>query len=81
MDQNQYFKNPILDYLRDTLDLFATAVAQVIEAGVRKLPILEEQLNIHAMLTENEWVLHHQRYPQEATAMTGFPARSTVKRR
>ncbi len=44
MDQDQNFKNLILDYPREAIAFFAAAEANAIDADVRLLPIREEQL-------------------------------------
>lgn len=45
MSHDQNFKNLILDYPQDAVRFFAAAEAQAIDAGVRILPIREEQLH------------------------------------
>ncbi|MFE8031882.1 DUF4351 domain-containing protein [Thiohalocapsa marina] len=62
---------------------------EVIAAATRGLTELEPDperrlkyadfIDIYAMLDENEWQAYRQRYPQEATTMTGFAARFTEK--
>ncbi|KAA6185102.1 DUF4351 domain-containing protein [Thiohalocapsa marina] len=64
---------------------------EVIAAATRGLTELEPDperrlkyadfIDIYAMLDENEWEAYRQRYPQEATTMTGFAARFTEQGR
>src|SRR6056297_1285854 len=44
MDHDQNFKNLILDFPQDALELFAGTEAEGIERGARIIPIREEQL-------------------------------------
>ena len=64
---------------------------EVIAAATRGLTELEPDperrlkyadfIDIYAMLDENEWEAYRQRYPQEATTMTGFAERFTEQGR
>lgn len=44
MNHDQNFKNLILDYPRQALELFAAAEAELLDADVRITPIRQEQL-------------------------------------